>query len=428
MKTRPSRKPSPAGDWPQKVRLGRVTVTVYRRQTPGGNAAFMVANYAGSKRRFDSYATETDALKAAHKLARQLSERDVMAASVTREQAIDYASAAQALKPFNLSLAPAVATLTEALKLVGDLPGVVAAAKFYAARHKRTVPKRVADVVAELLTIKEARGASPRYLQDLRTRLNRFAESFCKDANNVTTAEVQAWLDSQKFASQSYANYRRVAHLLFEFALARGYASDNPVVGVERVKIRNGEIEIFTPTEIARLLAVATPEFLPCLALGAFAGLRSAEIERLAWSDLHLAERFIVVGASKAKTAGRRIVPITDNLAAWLAPYALRQGDVWTGGHDQFYEAQQETAAATKTDDKPALKWKANALRHSYASYRFSLTNDAGRVAGECGNSAAVIHRHYRELVKLADAERWFAVKPDAETNVVTFAREGVAA
>ncbi len=315
------------------------------------------------------------------------------------------------------------------MKLVGDLPGVVAAAKFYAARHKRTVPKRVADVVAELLTIKEARGASPRYLQDLRTRLNRFAESFCKDANNVTTAEVQAWLDSQKFASQSYANYRRVAHLLFEFALARGYASENPVVGVERVKIRNGEIEIFTPTEIARLLAVATPEFLPCLALGAFAGLRSAEIERLAWSDIHLAERFIVVGAAKAKTAGRRIVPITDNLAAWLTPYALRQGNVWMGGHDQFYEAQQETAAATKTDDKPTLKWKANALRHSYASYRFALTNDAGRVAGECGNSAAVIHRHYRELVKLADAERWFSVKPDGEAaNVVTLAREGVAA
>jgi hypothetical protein len=41
-------------------------------------------------------------------------------------------------------------------------------------------------------------------------------------------------------------------------------------------------------------------------------------------------------------------------------------------------------------------------------------------VAGELGNSAAVVHKHYRELVKPADAERWFAVKPDAAANIVT--------
>ena len=66
------------------------------------------------------------------------------------------------------------------------------------------------------------------------------------------------------------------------------------------------------------------------------------------------------------------------------------------------------------------VKWKANALRHSYASYRFARTGDAGRVAGELGNSAAVVHRHYRELVKPVEAERWFSVKPEAPTNVMS--------
>ena len=58
------------------------------------------------------------------------------------------------------------------------------------------------------------------------------------------------------------------------------------------------------------------------------------------------------------------------------------------------------------------MAWKANGLRHSAASYLFSLSNDAGRVAGYLGNSAAVIHRHYRELVRPADAVKWFAVMP----------------
>ena len=196
--------------------------------------------------------------------------------------------------------------------------------------------------------------------------------------------------------------------------MARGYASDNPVVVVESIEVRGGDVSIFTPTEITRLLAAASPEFLPCLASGAFAGLRSAEIERLEWSDIDLAGRHIVIGASKAKTASRRVVPICDALADWLAPYVGSAGFVWKGTHEGFYEAQQATAAAAK----PAVKWKTNALRHSYASYRFAQTGDAGRVAGELGNSAAVVHRHYRELVKPADAQRWFAVKPEGPAIV----------
>lgn len=388
----------------------------------------MVANYADGKRRFDCYATEADALDAANTLARQLSQREVVAAAMTNEQAADYAAAVQTLAPFKLSLPSVASTVAECLKIVGGLTELHAAAKSYATSRKRTIGKPVSVVVAELLAVKEARGASARYLQDLRHRLNRFADTFRKDTCNVTTAEIQEWLDGLKLKPQSYQNFRRVIHLLFEFAVARGYASDNPVAVVESVGVRAGDVEIFTPVEISRLLAAASPDFLPCLALGGFAGLRSCEIERLEWTNIDLAGRHIVVGASKAKTASRRVVPISDNLAAWLAAYAGRQGNVWTGGHEEFYESQQETAAATEVKADPEkgikgekpVKWKANGLRHAYASYRFAQTGDAGRVAGELGNSAAVVHRHYRELVKPADAERWFSVKPEVPANVMS--------
>lgn len=65
------------------------------------------------------------------------------------------------------------------------------------------------------------------------------------------------------------------------------------------------------------------------------------------------------------------------------------------------------------------LDWKANALRHSYASYRLSIVGDAGRVSGELGNSPSVVHRHYKELVKPAEAEKWFAVRPDSGDNLI---------
>jgi integrase len=411
MKATASRKPKQSESWPRKVTVGRESVTVYRRKTPLGNFSFMVANYADGKRRFDSYTTEADALDAAGKLARKLSSRDVIGASMTKEQSVEYSAAAQSLQPLGITLSAAVAAIVEIVKLTGDLSGAAAAARFYKAKHKTVTAKRVADVVAELLALKKSRGASVRYLQDLRLRLDKFAGKFPCNIGSVTTPDVQAWLDGLKLSSQSYANNRRVAHLLFEFAVARGYAMDNPAAKVERPKIRNGEVEIFTPAETRKLLAAAPEDFLPCLALGMFAGLRSAEIERLEWRDIDLKQAHVVVSASNAKTASRRIVPVAENLAAWLAPYAGRTGKVWQGGW--LYKAQQDTAKAAGMD------WKANGCRHSFASYSFALCADAGRVAGYCGNSAAVIHRHYRQLATPADAQKFFSVKPATAVNVL---------
>ena len=77
MKATSSRKAKQGESWPRKVQPGRAIVTVYRRKTPSGNFAYMVANYAdGDQRRFDSYANETEALEAADKLAKRIDSRD----------------------------------------------------------------------------------------------------------------------------------------------------------------------------------------------------------------------------------------------------------------------------------------------------------------------------------------------------------------
>ena len=61
-----------------------------------------------------------------------------------------------------------------------------------------------------------------------------------------------------------------------------------------------------------------------------FAGLCVAEIRALDWRDVDLAGGFIHVGAKISKTRSRRLVPILDNLKAWLQPIAkaaARAGD-----------------------------------------------------------------------------------------------------
>ncbi len=399
------------GAWPRKIGAGRNAVSVYRRRTPGGAFGYMVANYATGKLRFDSYPNPTEALAAAEALSRQLRRGQVLAATLSNEDAAAYSAARRSLDPHGVSLSTAAEVLGECLETVGSLTGVLDAVKFYVARNNRVARKRVAAVVAELLEQKVAQRKSGVYLRDLRDRLARFAHDCCKDTCDVSTADAQRWLDGLNLSPQSCQNYRRVVHLLFSFAVARGYALENPVTRTEKVKVGDRDVLVFTPCEMGKLLAAAQPNFLPVLAMGGFAGLRSAELERLCWEDVRIGARHLVVGASISKTASRRIVPMAENLADWLAPYSGQSGLVWKGGKQTLPSTMRKTA------QRAGIQWKHNGLRHSYASYRFAQTMDAGRVSGEMGNSASVVHRHYRELVTPTAAARWFALCPDTEAQ-----------
>jgi hypothetical protein len=59
-----------------------------------------------------------------------------------------------------------------------------------------------------------------------------------------------------------------------------------------------------------------------------------------------------------------------------------------------------------------AFAWKHNALRHSFISYRVAQIQYVAQVALEAGNSPRMVFSNYRELVRAADAERWFRITP----------------
>ncbi len=58
------------------------------------------------------------------------------------------------------------------------------------------------------------------------------------------------------------------------------------------------------------------------------------------------------------------------------------------------------------------MKWKKNALRHSYISYRLAQVQNENQVALESGNSPGMIHRHYKQLVTEQEGRVWFEIKP----------------
>ncbi|MEN9572428.1 MAG: hypothetical protein RL514_283 [Verrucomicrobiota bacterium] len=405
---------------PETVKVGNVTVRIYKRsrQTTIGNfrTVFEVADYSEGVRRFRGFSDRPAAVEAAKGIAGKIASGDVSAASLSNAESASYGRAVELLRPTGASLELAASTFAKCFELLGG-DNLLEAARHFAKFNPAKVEQRlVADVIADLLAVKAADGCSADYLTDLRQRLKRFAERFTVDISTVTTADVQMFLDGLKLGKQSKKNFRTVLGTLFSFAEARGYLlkGSNPVLGTEEVKVKSngGSIAIFAPDEIAKLLQSATPRFLPVVAIGAFAGLRTAEVERLEWSDLDLARGFIHVGEDMAKTASRRLVPISANLAAWLAPYAGQPGKVWQGTASLL---QKDRAACVKA---AGVAWQDNGLRHSFISYRLAAIQNAAQVALEAGNSPAVVFKHYRELVQPSDAQAWFAVRPAGKAEV----------
>jgi len=400
--------------FPIVVRAGSVGVKIYRTESRG-YPLFQVADFSEGRRRLRGFADLVDAKAEAGRIANRLAAGDVVAAGLGAKERASLSRALELLKPTRVSLEVAASTFAECFQILGG-NRLLEASQYFARRHPISLPKKsVREAVEEMIEAKRQGGLAERSVDDLRSRLGQFAEAFDGPLLAATGDRIQNWLNGKKLSPQSALNFRRVISNFTGFCVRRGYLPKgwDEVDRVERPKVRPSEIAIYRPDEFVRLLASAPVDFLPSLAIAGLAGLRSAEIERLAWEDIDLRSGFITVGAAKSKTASRRIVPICEALANWLAPCAERRGPVWTGDHDGFYDAQQATGKAA------GVKWKANALRHSYASYRFAQTMDAGRVAGELGNSAAVVHQHYRQLALPADAAKWFAISPSAAKNVL---------
>lgn len=293
-----------------------------------------------------------------------------------------------------------------------------AALTFYADHlHLRRRSVNVLAAYDEFVETRRKEGVSAVHLRDFTYRLERFAKKHAKRlVAEITTKDVDAWIFGLKNAPQSKDKHRRLLHNFFGYCAGRGYTDENPVARAAKVKVIRNAPGILTPADTAALLAAAPAEIVPALAIGFFAGLRTAEIARLDWQEIDLRRGFIEITAEKAKSSQRRLVEITANLRAWLEPHACLSGPVRLTEmrhKDRFDLARKDSKVA----------WPANACRHSFASYHLALHQDAAKTALQLGHTnTAVLFQHYRELATPEDAKAFFAITPQTvvPANVIS--------
>ena len=391
---------------PESVTVGSVTLKIYPVQRPN-RTVYNVTYYSQGKRSIRQFSDLEKARDEAFTLAGKINSGAVQAVNLTNEQASIYTLACKAAEATGRRLDQIAEEYAYCWQILGRKDLLKTAAEFYRDRVLKIKQSTVPQIYKEFQTRKE--GKSDHYRKDIEVRLGRFAETFGGYIHNITATDITAWLDGLSGSLRNKDNHRRLISTLFSYAQRQGYLPEGRTEA-EKVELLvgddEGEVVIFTPDELSKLLLHGDEEVRKYLVLGAFAGLRTQEIKRLEWSDIALPEKYLVISKGKSKTKTRRIVYGRENLWVWLETFKKGKGPV-------VDRLRPEKTAAEIAGTLAGVKWKRNGLRHSFASYLYALTNDENLVCSQTGHDPRTFRRHYFNAQLKTAAEAWFSITPD---------------
>ncbi|HXB59995.1 MAG TPA: tyrosine-type recombinase/integrase [Candidatus Acidoferrales bacterium] len=402
-----------------------ITPTEYRRDgirvrirpTFKKGTKYFVADYrANGQRKLVWRSSLADARAAAAEAVDKIVAGQSEVLELTSSDRHVYLRAQESLVGIKTPLDAAAREYAEAVALLAGRASLGEVCREWLRRHAVELPKiTVAESVVLIKADAETDRKSDARQKQLANVLDRFADSMNVPVQTLEPNLISKYLAALPLSERSKRNHRDVLGFYFRWLVLKGYLpkGTDMLEGVQNYTARKlGEISTYTAEEMRRLIAAANDRILPLIVIGGFAGLRHAEINRLEWQDIDLEEGFIEVKAHKAKTDTRRIVPLKENLKAFLLPLAKRSGKVvaLVNTTKQLLKTAEDTADEPKEIE--AMEWKHNALRHTYISARVAESGDIPRVADEAGNSPQVIRTNYLKRIRPAMATEWFSIKP----------------
>jgi integrase len=400
-----------------EVGTGPAKVRIYTINRKDGYDQFTLAWQEGGRRRTRCFSCMDEAKMVAQQITVRLINGETGVCEATRRDIDILRHCERAAGEFGVTLAAAIEEWVSARRTAGEVP-LSDAVRFYAANRADLIAVRSnVQVAAEFVESLKRKGVSIIYVRNANNNLKRFTDHVAGNIADVTTSDINRFLDGlKKLGPVSKNGIRRNVVTMFGFAKKQGYLHPDRKTAAEQsdsFKVPDKEISIFTPEEMERLLLAAHARILPLIAIGGFAGIRSAEIGRLTWQDIKWDRDYIEIAGRKAKTAARRLVPLSENLKVWLAPWREETGPIIT--------ITDASGALSDTAVKAQIPggWRQNALRHSFISYRIAETGDVSRTSLEAGNSPKQVFRSYREIVDAEATKAWWSILPPEEWEPV---------
>ncbi len=445
MKRKPTQAANPESEFPKLIRATGapgITATIYRQERKKTDKsgiehtylAYLVSYTKGGRRHMESHADLAQAEAAARTAVDEIAKGRQSVLELAGPAKEDYERFQEITARFGVRMVVIAQAYANLQDILQGRASPEEAGRYYMRHHSKELPRiTVPQAVEKCLAQIRADAKSSARRKQLEWALNALSAETNMQVSELTPGWVSRYLTQMTASERTKKNARDVIGYFGRWLVLHGYLQRGTdlVEGVQRYSMKPGEIRIFTPREVSLLLQHASAKLLPYIAIGAFAGLRGAEIQRLDWSEVELLEPkpnthpqdfgWIEVKAEKSKTDVRRLIPIKPNLAAWLKDHHRKGGPVcpFKNVVNELMDlvVRINNALPKNTPAKERMAWKKNGLRHSYISYRVAECADVARVADESGNSPAVIKANYLRRVKPDAAAEWFAIRPPAKRS-----------
>lgn len=278
-------------------------------------------------------------------------------------------------------------------------------------------------------------GLRDRSLEDLRGRLQKFADTFGKKpVTAISRSDAETWLRGLKkhrrkqYSPLSKQHFKVVVSGMFNWLIEKEYARLNPFARLSTSRrgkrlLRDTTLPgILKPDQVKKLFATAQAEvrsMIAPLALSFFAGLRTNEIRGARWEDINFETKLITVRPEVAKRRRARHIEMEANLIEWLMLCRQETGPIAPGG--QGYRIGLDRVRTKAGFAKGFTDYPKNAGRHTFATMAVQKYQDAAKVALMLGHTTTgLLFDHYKSLATPKEAEQYWNIKPGQKDNIVS--------
>jgi len=421
---------------PQSLKFGSVSFPLFA--TKDGRIGF---RYKPGKDWEQCIRTKLSSLREdAERVALSLLNNDTAARDMSIEDGRVYVTSRELLDPLGLTVDRAARLLVDAARSAGGVDRVVEACRWFNRTQPNLKTATTTEVCQKFIRTLRADGKSAIYVDKMEQDLEKFCERFPGPISECNANDIDDWLLSLGIGQRRRRNLISKLRTAFNHARDYGALPESLRTETEKLKlpaIKRRAPQIYQPEEFKLVVLqcyrpadrksgrLDYSDFIPPLTIGAFAGLRWAEILDLDWQrDVHFFPEptqydgetiYGIIDVGDENKTGHRQVPILPNLAAWLAPWRGSTGKVCTFSRPDNVLARLRRRA--RLSDEP--RRYSNALRKSFVTYRMAIKRNANLVSEETGHSPAELKKSYLRRQLESIALLWFGFAPDPADNVL---------
>ena len=209
------------------------------------------------------------------------------------------------------------------------------------------------------------------------------------DILHIDPATIRAVLDSRAFCPATRNLWRAHFSAFFRWAIDEELATSNPMRRVPRVEQPENLPRPISETALERALATADPRMRAWLTLGAYAGLRAAEISGVIAENVSTDIGTLRIVGKRRKT---RIVPMHPRVVDALAPFARTTGRLWPN------PPRVVTMYISRHLHQLGYADTAHSLRHRFATSVYDSTGDINLVRELLGHSSTATTQIYARV------------------------------